>query len=89
MPSSNRSRPSVVLYTRTDCELCDDVKVEVERARERRDFSFQIRDVDQDPELREKYGEQVPVVEVNGRKAFKYRMTQRQLLRRLAFGTWF
>ena len=69
--------------------MCDVVKGEVERARERRDFAFSIRDVDESAELRERYGEQVPVVEVNGRKAFKYTMTHRQLLRRLTFGTWF
>jgi glutaredoxin len=32
-------------------------------------------DVDTAPELREKYGSEVPVLFINGRKAFKYRVT--------------
>jgi hypothetical protein len=40
-------------------------------------------DVDSDPDLAARYGHEVPVVEVDGRKAFKFRLTADQLLRRL------
>src|ERR1035441_7115307 len=41
-------------------------------------------DVDMDSELRRQYDDEVPVVFIDGRKAFKYRMDEREFLRRLA-----
>ena len=40
-------------------------------------------DVDCSPSIEEKYGAEVPVLFIDGRKAFKYRVTVRQLERRL------
>lgn len=40
-------------------------------------------DVDGAPELQEKYGGDVPLLFINGRKAFKYRVTARELKKRL------
>jgi hypothetical protein len=46
-------------------------------------FRFEEVDVDGDPALRDRYGEQVPVLLVNGRRAFKYELTVAALRRRL------
>jgi len=73
----------VVVYSREGCCLCDDALREVEAARAAEPFELQVVDVDQDPALAERYGHEVPVIEVDGRKAFKYRVTSRELLRRL------
>ncbi|MBI2361097.1 MAG: glutaredoxin family protein [Deltaproteobacteria bacterium] len=40
-------------------------------------------DVDSEPELAERYGNEVPVLCIDGRKAFKYRVTIRELRRKL------
>jgi hypothetical protein len=40
-------------------------------------------DVDSAPELRERFGGEVPVLFIAGRKAFKYTVTQRDLRKRL------
>jgi Glutaredoxin-like domain (DUF836) len=40
-------------------------------------------DVDSAPELQAQYGDEVPVLLINGRKAFKYRLTAKELERRL------
>lgn len=63
---------SVEIYSRPGCHLCDTAKEVIEGVRER--FSFQLRviNVETDPELERKYGEEIPVVLINGRKAFKY-----------------
>ena len=45
-------------------------------------------DIDSSADLKQKYGEEVPVLFINGRKAFKYRLTARQLTARLKT-TWF
>ncbi len=72
-----RRGPAVplVLYTRKDCPLCEEMKHTLERARLERPFVLSERDVDADPELRERHGRSVPVLEVAGRVAFKGRMT--------------
>jgi hypothetical protein len=48
-------------------------------------FSFTLKelDVDSSAELQETYGNEVPVLLINGRKAFKYRVTARELENRL------
>jgi hypothetical protein len=40
-------------------------------------------DVDTSAELREKYGNEVPVLFINNRKAFKYRVTVKKLKEKL------
>ncbi len=47
-------------------------------------FQWRDVDVDSDPDLRRQYNDQVPVVFINGRKAFKYRMDEQEFLRKLA-----
>lgn len=74
----------VVVYSRRDCCLCDEALEQIEAARGAAAFSLEVVDVDTDPALAERYGDEVPVVEIDGRKAFKYRLTTRQLLRRLS-----
>jgi len=75
--------------SRADCCLCDAALVEIEAARRSRPFDLEVVDVDTEPGLAEHYGEEVPVILVDGRKAFKYRVTREQLLRRLGRGRWF
>jgi hypothetical protein len=41
-------------------------------------------DVDGSREMREKYADQVPVLFIDGRKAFKYRVTGKQLAKMLS-----
>ena len=41
-------------------------------------------DVDSDAEIRRHYTDEVPVVFINGRKAFKYRMDEQEFLRKLS-----
>jgi hypothetical protein len=49
-------------------------------------------DVDGSAELQERFGEQVPVLFIDGRRAFKFAVTPRalrkQLLRKQSFGRW-
>ncbi len=80
--------PRVVVLSRAGCCLCDDVLAAVEEARRTLPFAYTVVDVDGDPDLAARHGHEVPVVLVDGRKAFKYRVTSRQLLRRLRRGRW-
>ncbi|MGH9586828.1 MAG: glutaredoxin family protein [Acidobacteriaceae bacterium] len=73
----------VVVYSRVGCCLCDVVKETLAAMEGKADFQWCVVDIDADEELRRKYNDEVPVVMIDGRKAFKYRMTEREFLRTL------
>lgn len=78
--------PEVLLYTRPGCHLCEEVKQQIHSLQETVGFSFQEVDIDGDPGLHQLYNEQVPVVFIHGKKAFKFGMDPAQFLRRLQEG---
>ena len=71
----------VTLYTRAGCHLCDEVKATLTRARAKTAFTLREVDIDADPELRARYNDEVPVVEIDGKKAFKYTLTESDFLK--------
>lgn len=73
----------VVVYSRAGCHLCDVVKETLAQVQPRADFRWREVDIDGNPELRQKYNDQVPVVFIDGRKSFKYQMDGEEFLRRL------
>ena len=73
----------VTLYTRAGCHLCDEAKKVLDGARARMPFELEVRDIDRDPELLRLYNEEVPVIAIDGVKAFKYRLAERDLLKKL------
>ena len=75
--------PRVTLYTRAGCHLCEAAKQVLARARRRAVFDLEEVDIDADPALRERYNEEVPVVAIDGRKAFKYRVEEKEFLKKL------
>ena len=80
MPESR----NVVVYSRKGCHLCEVVKESLTKLSRRGGFTWQEVDVDSDQELRRQYNDEVPVIFIDGRKAFKYRMDEREFLRKLA-----
>ena len=74
----------VIVYSRKGCHLCEIVKESLVKLHKRGGFRWREVDVDSDAELRRQYNDQVPVVFINGRKAFKYRMDEQEFLKRLA-----
>ena len=66
------------VYSRNGCHLCE----QAEELLRRYDFQVETVDVDQDPELKGRYGQCVPVVVIDGRERFRGRVSE-VLLRRL------
>jgi glutaredoxin len=77
-------KPLVTLYTRRGCCLCDDAKRVLTEARRYAEFDYRELDIDSDPVLRRLYNDEVPVVAIDGTKAFKYRLTREEFLKKLA-----
>jgi glutaredoxin len=64
---AHNTAPSVILYTRVGCHLCDDALALLQS----HGLEPQLVDVDTDAELRERFNECVPVVEINGQIRFR------------------
>jgi len=77
-------KPQVTLYTRAGCCLCVDAKQVIAAARERVDFDYSEIDIDTDEELVRRYNDEVPVIAINRRKAFKYKVDMNEFLKKLA-----
>lgn len=75
--------PQVVLYYRKGCHLCEVVKESLIKLARRKHFNWEEVDVDSDLDLRRQFTDEVPVVFINGHKAFKYRMDEKEFLRKL------
>jgi glutaredoxin len=75
---------SVIVYSRKGCHLCEVVKESLAKLSRRGGFTWHEIDVDTDHELRRQFNDEVPVVFIDGRKAFNYNMNEQELLRKLA-----
>jgi glutaredoxin len=73
----------VLVFTRKGCHLCEIVKESIVKLARRGGFVWREVDVDADEQLRRQFNDEVPVVFIDGRKAFKYRMDEREFLRKL------
>jgi thiol-disulfide isomerase/thioredoxin len=71
------------IYSRPGCHLCDEMKAVVERvaASTTPPATIDVIDISSDPDLESRYGLEIPVLLVNGKKAAKYRATEDELER--------
>lgn len=61
---------SVTLYTRANCPLCEKAKAAIHASGVQAELNEV--DIDQDPALRELYTNDVPVIHVDGKEAFRH-----------------
>jgi glutaredoxin len=73
----------VLVYSKPGCHLCDVVKDTLKSLEDRGSFRWREVNIEDDPELQRLYWDQIPVVFVDGKKSFKFRMSERDFLRRL------
>jgi hypothetical protein len=75
----------LTLYSRPGCHLCDEMKALVARTVRETAPDARIEEVNiaGRSDLEARYGSQIPVLLVNGRKAAKYRVTYDELTRLL------
>ena len=73
----------LTLYTRRHCCLCDEMKEIIETVARGIRLEVDEIDVDSSPQLAEAFGAEVPVLFIDQRKAFKYRVSARELRKRL------
>ena len=75
----------LTIYSRPGCHLCDEMKAVVHRITREASTPITVEEIDisTDPELEARYGLEIPVLLVDGKKAAKYRVTEGELTRML------
>ena len=74
----------VVLFTREGCSLCEKAKAAILRVRREVPFLFREVDIGWSGDLYEDHKHDIPVVEIDGRRAFKHRVDVEALRERLS-----
>ena len=69
-------------YTRPGCHLCEDALKVLQDLQREFKFSLTIVDINDSEDLVARYGNDIPVAELDGRRNFKHR-TERRVLHRL------
>lgn len=76
-------RVTVEILTKDECCLCEEVKTVLKEVQKIRVFDIKEVDITSDTALLERYKEEIPVVLINGRKAFKYRIDASNFIKKL------
>ena len=67
------------MYSRPGCHLCDEARAVIERVCADTGESYEEVSIDGDPQLRERYGEEIPVTLVDGRQHDYWRVDESRL----------
>lgn len=74
---------NLTIYSRPGCHLCDVMKKVVARVGRTIPITLEEIDISGDPELESRYGQEIPVLMIDGTKVAKYRIGEDELRRRL------
>lgn len=74
----------LIIYSKPGCHLCDVMKSLVHRVvaeqRNARDISIEEIDISTDRELLDRFGLEIPVLLIDGKKVAKYRVSEAELM---------
>jgi glutaredoxin len=74
----------ITLYTRTGCHLCEEAKALIEPILGECGVALLEVDIEQDAALQQRYGTDIPVIFIGGRKAAKHRVDPVKFRRQLS-----
>ena len=72
---------NVTVYSKKDCHLCDSAKETLLKIQQEFPFSLTEIDIEKDNMAFEKYKHLIPVIEIDGKKVFTYRVNENELKR--------
>lgn len=76
-------KPGLIIYSRPGCHLCDVMKEVIERVGHTIPVTLEEIDISHDPDLESRYGLEIPVLMIDGKKVAKYRIGEDELRRML------
>lgn len=76
--SLDMKKNRVTFYTRPGCHLCEEAKAAILASICADEIEIEEIDIDEDAELYERYKYDIPVILINGVKAFKHKINPRE-----------
>ena len=73
----------IEILTKKDCCLCDDAKKIIERVLPDFTATLTMVDIESDPDLFESYKERIPVVRLNGKESFVFKVNETTLRKKI------
>jgi glutaredoxin len=73
----------VIIYSRPGCHLCEEAKEAMRIAGCEDLYTLEEIDIEDDPELLERYTYEIPVITIDGVEAFRYRLGPEEFRARL------
>ena len=73
-----------IIYSRQGCHLCDVMKDELEAMAMSKKGTIKLVDIDNDPDLKKRFNNQIPVLFVDDVEICHYKLNKKNLLRFLA-----
>jgi hypothetical protein len=67
-----------------ECHLCEDAEIVVQKVCARLSLPWEKINIEDHPDLYDRYKEEIPVLLVDGRKLFKYRTNESDLMKSLS-----
>jgi glutaredoxin len=77
------STPTLTLYSRPGCHLCDEARAALERVRARAPFALREVNIESDDALHHRYLERIPVVALGDEELFEFFVDEAALEDRL------
>ncbi len=73
----------IEILTKKNCCLCDDAKEIIERVLPDFPVTLTMIDIESDPDLFESYKERIPVVRLNGKESFVFKVHETTLRKKI------
>lgn len=70
----------ITIYSKPGCHLCDRAKVVIDRCRAKAEFAIEVVDISQNPELLQRYRDDIPVILLDGNEIARHFVRERKLL---------
>ena len=74
----------ITIYSKPNCHLCERVREVVERCRTKAEFEVAVVDISQVAELLARYGQDIPVILLDGKEIARHFLRERKLLELLS-----
>ena len=74
----------VLIYKKEGCHLCDDAEEVLDRLKKEKKFFLEKIMLEENTDMFERFGNKVPVVFINDRMAFEFKLDEKAFLKKLA-----
>ena len=73
--------PEIIIYSKPHCCLCERVKKQLMRLQRQHEFTLREVNILEDSAAYEMFKDEIPVIFVDGKKTFKYRLDEKRFVR--------